>query len=203
MLKDHRFAPYSIYWQSNPELWQYFIFNSEIFGCDWRKQDGEEDVYRMVIVRKAKQPGLQGFFYTFPEANEYDTKDLFKLHPTAEDHWMHYGRADSIIVFSNGEKLNPVTIEDIVMKDPMIRAALTVGSNRFQPGLLLEPCIPVKDEEEARELTASVWPLVVQANEQTVAHGQIGRQFIAVSKPSKPFLRTSKDTLQRAATLKL
>ncbi|KAI1349456.1 hypothetical protein F5Y01DRAFT_289187 [Xylaria sp. FL0043] len=197
------FFPFPVYLQPDPKLWQYFIINSEDFGAEWRKVEGENDVYQLVCVRKNKEPGLQGFFYTFPDDNEYDTKDLYKPHPTLPDHWIYYGRADNVIVFSNGEKLNPVTIEEIVSDHPELSGALVVGSGRFQPSLLLEPVTQPKNETEAKELIDRVWPLVVTANKETVAHGQIGREFIMLSSPEKPFLRAGKGTIQKAATLKL
>ncbi|CAJ2512511.1 Uu.00g055260.m01.CDS01 [Anthostomella pinea] len=197
------FFPFPFYWQPNPDLWQYFVFNSDIFGADWRKMEGEDDVYQLVIVRKNQHPGLQGLFYTFPDDKEWDTKDLYKPHPTLPDHWIYYGRSDNIIVFSNGEKLNPVTIEEIVMDHPQIQGAVVVGAQRFQPGLILEPTEPPKDESEAQKLIDSVWPHVVRANKETVAHGQIGKDFIILSNLEKPFHRAGKGTIQRASTLKL
>ncbi|KAI8626516.1 nonribosomal peptide synthetase [Xylariaceae sp. FL1651] len=197
------FVPFPVYLQPDPKLWQYFIINSEQFGADWRKLEGEEDVYRLVSVRKDKHPGLQGFFYTFPELDEYDTKDLYKPHPTLPDHWIYYGRSDNIIVFSNGEKLNPVTIEEIVEDHPELKGALVAGSGRFQPSLILEPITHPKDESEAKDLIDRIWPYVVRANKETVAHGQIGREFIILSDPARPFLRAGKGTIQKPATLKL
>ena len=198
-----RFAPFPVYFQPEKSLWRYFIFNSDIFGCDWRKVDGEDDAYEMVIVRKDKTPGLQGFFYTFPDANEYSTKDLYRPHPTLPDHWMYLGRIDDVIVFSNGEKLNPVTIEDMVQGHDDIKSALVVGANRFQPGLILEPHRPVESDEEANQLIESVWPVVVEANKVTVAHGRIARELVTLSDPEKPFHRAGKGTIQRAATVRL
>ncbi|KAI0442900.1 hypothetical protein F4803DRAFT_517210 [Xylaria telfairii] len=197
------FLPFPIYLQTDPKLWQWFIINSEDFGADWRKAEGEDDVYRLVSVRQGKHPGLQGFFYTFPELDEYDTKDLYKPHPTLPDHWRYYGRSDDIIVFSNGEKLNPVTIESIVSDHAEINGAIVAGEGRFQPILILEPVTRPKDEVEALELIDRVWSLVVTANKQTVAHGQIGRDFIMLSSPEKPFPRASKGTIQRSGTIKL
>ncbi|KAI0908321.1 hypothetical protein F4823DRAFT_563991 [Ustulina deusta] len=197
------FLPFPVYLQPDPKLWQYFIINSEDFGADWRKVEDETDVYQLVCVRKDKDPGLQGFFYTFPDENEYDTKDLYKRHPTLPDHWIYYGRSDNIIVFSNGEKLNPVTIEEIVSDHPELNGALVAGEGRFQPCLWLEPITQPKTESEAKELIDRVWPLIVIANKETVAHGQIGREFIRLSSPQKPFLRAGKGTIQRASTLKL
>ena len=116
---------------------------------------------------------------------------------------MYHGRVDNIIVFSNGEKLNPVTIEEIVMCHPKIKGVLVVGSMRFQPALLVEPTSPPKDKQEELMLLDNIWPLVVKANKDTVAHGQIGRQFIALTTPEKPFPRTGKGTIRRAETVRL
>ncbi|KAI0114360.1 hypothetical protein GGR51DRAFT_504049 [Nemania sp. FL0031] len=197
------FLPFPVYLQTDHKLWQWFIINSDEFGADWQKVEGEDNVYRLVVVRKDKHPGLQGFFYTFPDDNEYDTKDLYKPHPSLPDHWIYYGRSDNVIVFSNGEKLNPVTIEEIVSDHPELKGALVVGAGRFQPTLLLEPIKNPATEAEAKELIDRVWPLVVTANKETVAHGQIGRDFITLASTEKPFLRAGKGTVQRAATVKL
>lgn len=198
------FTPYPYYWQTKPALWQYFVFNAEVMGIDWRKVgvDGD-DTYEQVIVRKAEQPGLQGIFYTYPDLAEYSTKDLYRPHPTEPNNWIYHGRVDNVIVFSNGEKLNPVTIEEIVADHPRLKGALVVGSERFQPALFLEPFEPPQTEEAAQALIDAVWPLVVKANQETVAHGRIGREFVALADPAKPFARAGKGTIQRAATVKL
>ncbi|KAI0450042.1 hypothetical protein F5B21DRAFT_447981 [Xylaria acuta] len=197
------FLPFPVYLQTDTELWRYFIINSEDFGADWRKIEGEDDIYRLVVVRKDKHPGLQGFFYTFPELNEYDTKDLYQPHPTLPDHWLYRGRSDDIIVFSNGEKLNPVTIEGIVSDHAEIKGAIVAGEGRFQPSLILEPVTHPESESEAQALIDRVWPLVVAANKETVAHGQIGREFIILASPEKAFQRAGKGTIQRPGTIKL
>jgi len=183
-------------------MWHWFILNSDLFGCQWRPTS-EPDVFEQVILRKEQDPGLQGFFYTFPELREYSTKDLYKRHPTRPDHWLYQGRADDIIVFSNGEKLNPVSIESIVMGHPDVKGALVVGTNEFQPALLVEPHATPTSDREKCDLIDRIWPCVVQANKETVAHGQIGRKFIALSKPDMPFLRASKGSIRRAETVRM
>lgn len=96
-----------------------------------------------------------------------------------------------------------MTIEEIVSDHPELKGALVVGTGRFQASLLLEPITHPKTESEATELIDRVWPLVVTANKETVAHGQIARDFIIISSPDKPFSRAGKGTVQRASTLKL
>ncbi|GJC82972.1 non-canonical non-ribosomal peptide synthetase FUB8 [Colletotrichum liriopes] len=197
-------APLPYFFQKNLDLWQWFIIDSERLGVDWRQANGEEEgIYEQVIVRKDKEDPLQGIFYTFPDAKEYNTKDLYRKHPTLPNHWMYYGRSDNIIVFSNGEKLNPVTIEEIVTGHPRVKGAVVAGAMRFQPFLILEPTEPLASEDEVEKFIDDVWPLVVKANKETVAHGQIGRAFIGVAKSEKPFPRAGKGTIQRPLALKL
>ncbi|KHO00565.1 Male sterility, NAD-binding protein [Metarhizium album ARSEF 1941] len=198
-----KLTPYALYHQPNLKLWQYFILNSEVMGADWRVHDSENGIYELFIRRKdPKEPLDQPLFYTFPELTEWSTGDLFKAHPTLKDHWMYHGRADNIIVFSNGEKLNPVTVEDGIVGHPSIKGALVVGQDRFQPALILEPTTPPKTDDEAHALIESVWPLIEELNKETVAHGRISRQLVALSDPDVPFPRASKGTVQRTLAVR-
>lgn len=172
-------------------------------GAVWRCRDEKEGIYEHFIRRKdPNDPVDQPLFYTFPELTEWSTGDLYKKHPTLPDHWIYHGRADNIIVFSSGEKFNPVTVEDAIMGDSAIKGALVVGQDRFQPALILEPFNQPKNEEEARALIDQVWPVIEAANKTAVAHGQIVRQLVSLSDPNIPFRRASKGTIQRGLTVK-
>ncbi|KAG6018533.1 putative NRPS-like protein biosynthetic cluster, partial [Claviceps citrina] len=189
---------------NDPKNWQYFSLNGEAMGAVWRLHDADEQIYELVIRRKdPRDPLDQPCFYTFPEKTEWPSGDLFKAHPTLRDHWRYQGRADDIIVLSNGEKLNPVTLEDGVMGHSLIKGALVVGQDRFQPALFLEPYTQPATEDEARQLVEQTWPLIDALNKQTVAHGRISRQLVALTDPDAPLPRTPKGTLQRAAANRL
>ncbi|KYK57081.1 NRPS-like enzyme [Drechmeria coniospora] len=195
--------PYALRHQPCPELWQYFILNSARMGAHWICRDPHERIYEMTFRRKnLRDPGDQPVFYTFPDLRDWSTGDLFKAHPTLPDHWMYYGRADDVIVLSNGEKLNPVSMEDRLTGHPSIRGALVVGQDRFQPALILEPIVAPKNDEERNALLEVIWPLVEEANKQAVAHGRIVRQLVALSDPLIPFPRAPKGTIRRAVTVK-
>lgn len=154
-------------------------------------------------MRRGKNPGAQGVFYTFPQLDEYHTKDLYKPHPTKAHHWAHCGRSDDVIAFSNGEKLNPVTIEQAVGTHPALVRAVVVGQGKFQAAIFLEPAEFPKDEAASEQLIDDVWPAIEQINEKTVAHGRIAKHFITVSDPKKPIPCSAKGSLQRGAFLKL
>lgn len=163
--ENPRTLPFCIYYQKNSALWQYFIYNEELSGVEFRKATTDEDVYEMVITRKSKQIPIQGIFYTFPDREEYATSDLYKPHPTLPHHWKFHGRADNIINLSNGEKLNPVRMEDIIAGNPAVKAALIVGAQKFQPALIVEPFVQPKTDEEIDDLIDRIMPQVAEANE--------------------------------------
>ncbi|KAJ0333750.1 hypothetical protein COL922a_010576 [Colletotrichum nupharicola] len=195
--------PMCVWYQKNPELWQYFIYNDEYSGLEWRRATGEDNVYEMVITRKSKQVPIQGIFYTFPVKEEYNTSDLYKPHPTLPNHWKFYGRADNILNLSNGEKLNPTDMEDIIMGHAEVRNALIVGAWKFQPALIVEPMTYPKTKEQEDDLIDRLMPTIAEANKIIATHGRLVRHLITLAKPEKPFLLADKGTVKRAATVKL
>jgi thioester reductase-like protein len=173
-------------------------------GADWRPLTGEPEVLELVLRRQnPEDPGDQAIFYTFPELSEWSTKDIYSPHSTLPDHWLYRGRVDTVIVFSNGEKLNPVTLEDTIVGHAAVKGALVVGQDRFQPALILEPSKPCEDDAAAEALINEVWPTVENANAQTVAHGRLVPWLVIVTKPTKPLPRAGKGTVQRGAAVKL
>ncbi|KAK2683879.1 AMP-dependent synthetase/ligase [Fusarium oxysporum f. sp. vasinfectum] len=193
-------APYS---PQDPKLWRYFIFNDEAMGIDWHRHGSNE--YELVVRRKASDPGNQGCFYNFPELSEWRTNDIFQPHPTLKDHWLYKGRADDILVFSNGEKLNPLTIEGIVSDHPLVKSALVVGQGMFQAALIIEPIAEAqpRDEAETKALLEKIWSAIEKANAETVAHGRIAANFVAFADPALPFPRADKGTIQRGKAVSM
>ncbi|OTA98386.1 hypothetical protein M426DRAFT_258942, partial [Hypoxylon sp. CI-4A] len=199
------FSPFPMYIQPDPELWQYFVVNSDILGAEWRKigVDDGDNVYRLVIVRQNEHPSYQTCFYTFPDIQEYDTGDIYKPHHTLPNYWLYCGRSDNIIVFSNGEKINPTSIEETLERRHGIKGALVFGFGRMQAGLLIEPLEYPKDDQEAEKFIDELWPTVEIVNKDTASHGRISREFIILSNSEKPLPRGGKGSIQRANAVKL
>ncbi|KAM0512849.1 hypothetical protein ACHAPE_008482 [Trichoderma viride] len=194
--------PLALQEQPNPRLWRYFVFHPELIGAEMIPT-AWEGVYGFKIRRNKGDASLQPVFNNFPEKDEFLTGDLFEAHESLPNHFKYYGRGDDVIVFSNGEKLNPVTIEDMVVAHPALRHVLVVGQQKFSPAIILDPKNPVNSDAEAEALINDVWPLIEQANKQTVAHGRIVRQLVALSDPNMPFLLAGKGTVQRTQTVRL
>lgn len=176
------------------EDWPYFEWNPH-YGIDMQPATGE--LHEMVI-RRNKSRDFQGTFHTFPDLNEYHTKDLFTPHPTRPNLWKFYGRLDDVIVLSNGEKFNPVTMEETIEGNPLVSRAVVVGQGRFQSALLVEPKWHVWSENQPiGALIDHIWPSVQRANHVGPAHGRIMKARIGVATQSKPFKTTAKGSTQR------
>ncbi|KAI1396390.1 hypothetical protein F4819DRAFT_475493 [Hypoxylon fuscum] len=184
----------------DPDDWAYLGLSS-MLGYEYRHFS--EDLYEQVIVRDPRLEKYQGIFATFPELTEWPMKDLYSKHPTKENLWLYRGRADDIIVFSTGEKLNPLEMESIICANSVVTAALIAGLGHFQSSLLVEAVKPPTNEEEKGELLESIWPSVQAANKESPSHGRIHRNMIAFTSPNKPMLRAGKGTVQRKMTLDL
>lgn len=190
---------------SDHEDWEYVKY-SPFLGYEYRAWDDDsnvDDLYQLIIVRDEKCRQFQGVFSTFPELQEYATKDLYSRHPTEEGYWKFRGRTDDIIAFSNAEKFNPVDVEKIISAHPAVAAALVAGQGRFQASLLIEPrCnFTFGTQDETRKLLDEIWPTIEQANCDSPRPGRIMKDYVMFTTPDKPILRTGKGTIRRRMTI--
>ncbi|KAF7540165.1 hypothetical protein G7054_g1534 [Neopestalotiopsis clavispora] len=170
-------------------------------GHEYRPVSG--DLYEQVIVRDPKLERYQGVFATFPQLQEWYMKDMYSKHPTKENVWLYRGRTDDIIVYSTGEKLNPLSMEDVITSNSIVQATLIAGFGRFQSSLLVEVAKPPTNDTERASLLEQIWPSVKAANNISPSHGRIHKDMILFTSADKPMLRAGKGTVQRKLTLEL
>ncbi|MCJ1231749.1 hypothetical protein MMC12_008428, partial [Toensbergia leucococca] len=179
--------------------WEYVSFGPHS-GAEFRPHSG--DLRELVVVRNQMLEHYQGVFHNFPNLQEYPTNDIYSQHsdPQKSDLWLYRGRADDVIVFSNGEKMNPISMELTIGSDPEVRSALVLGQDRFQAALLIEPEDSL-GEEERYGLIERLWPKIQQANEHCPAHGRLSKSHVMLT--SKSMVRTDKGSVNRNATAKI
>lgn len=182
------------------EDWEYFAFD-EMMGIELRSHS--VGLWELCIVRKLELEYYQGIFSTFPTLQEYHTNDLYSKHAAKPGLWRYEGRADDIITLTNGEKLNPVTMEYLIGKHPEVAAVIVAGQARFQTALLVEAKNPPVTASQREKLRQNLWPLMVEANKGSPTHGRLSRDLILFAHPAKPFSRSQKGTVQRRLTLQL
>lgn len=184
-----------------PGDWRYIRFHPSVGAAFDPAADG---TYELVmrqdrcLSRTQSTFGIRGQ----EKLEEYRTKDLFQPHPTIRNSWSWRSRADDIIVFLNGEKTNPIGMEQhVVAQHSDLGAALVVGTQRFQAALLVEPANlkePLTTSEQAA-LIEKIWPTVQEANAVVPAHARVEKALILVV--DRPMIRSGKGTIQRAASV--
>ncbi|KAL6721956.1 hypothetical protein ACLMJK_001061 [Lecanora helva] len=185
------------------EDWKYCQFHPDL-GAEF--EPVADNVYELHIKHDPEKEEQQPAFTLYPNVEDFTSHDLFVPHPSAEkpNLWTWCGRSDDIIVFLNGEKTNPVSMEQhIVASNSSVSAALVVGAQRFQAALLIEPAAgkEAASTSEKAALIEEIWPSIAESNEKCPKHAQITRSHILFTQPEKPMLRASKGTVQRAGTL--
>ncbi|RAK95699.1 NRPS-like enzyme [Aspergillus ibericus CBS 121593] len=189
----------------NPQTdWQYTQFHPAT-GAEFRRVTDEE--YELVIVRSPEREAHQIPFAIFPDLQEYHTRDLWVRHPDPNkaDFWQWSVRLDDVIVFLNGEKTNPISMEQaIVAANLEVSVALVAGAQRFQASLLIE-LVDNKalDADERTAFMERIWPSIQQANSVCPAHARIAKTHVLLARPEKPLPRSAKGIVQRAAALSM
>ncbi|RYN85783.1 hypothetical protein AA0119_g13131 [Alternaria tenuissima] len=179
-----------------PDEWGYFHW-SDAAGAVM--EPAENELYELVLERR--DTSCQAVFQTLPGEEKWLTKDLFRQHPTKPFLWKYSGRRDDTIVLSNGEKVNPVSMEKCIESHACVKGALVVGQGRFQTGLLIEPERDGAGMIDSATLVEHIWPTVEQANREAPAHARIYQNKIAVTEREKSFERTPKGSIIRLPTV--
>ncbi|KAJ7770524.1 hypothetical protein B0H16DRAFT_1515748 [Mycena metata] len=128
----------------------------------------------------------------------FDTNDIVQKHPTNPTLYRVYGRVDDQIMHSNGEKTNPGPLEEILVRNPLIKSAMIFGRLKPHAGVLIAPSENAVNLELFRD---AIWPTVEQANKFAPSHSRLFKEMIIISSASKPFQMTPKGTLRRSAIL--
>ncbi|KAH9885677.1 putative NRPS-like enzyme [Xylariomycetidae sp. FL2044] len=186
-----------------PQDWRYIRFHPAAGAVFDQVADG---IYELVFRRRSELADTQPPFTVRGQQHleEYRTRDLFEKHATVPDAWCWRARADDIIVFLNGEKTNPVSMEqDIVASNPELGGAVVVGAQRFQAALLVEPASNTGQlsTHEQAALIERIWSSVQKANQSAPAHARIEKSLILVTSADRPLIRAGKGTIQKAASL--
>lgn len=181
--------------------WRYFKFNEDAAGLEFHETT-QPGLFEMVFVRRSNEISnlIQAIFVTFPELNEYHTKDCFTKHPSEPGLWKYEMRLDDIIVLSNGEMFNPVQMEGLITACPAVKGCLVVGQGKFQTALLVERQIP---DQTLEQVSRELQPFIDRANKLCPAYGKISYDALILTATDKPLPRAAKGTIQRAHATKL
>ncbi|KAH7912698.1 hypothetical protein BJ138DRAFT_1083028 [Hygrophoropsis aurantiaca] len=183
--------------------WEYFKF-SELVGASMVPYDSATNSFEFIAVStpfykpcviNTKVDGIDA----------YATSDLVVPHPTKEGYWKIYGRADDQIMHNTGEKTNPNPLETMLNQDPSVLTSVMFGRGRFYAGILVDPQPHLRfdpsDESRLVQFRNKIWSTIERMNAYAPQHSRLFKEMIIVSKPSKPFTYTAKNTPRRQAII--
>lgn len=188
--------------ETDSEDWNYIHLHP---NTGFELQDRGAGLYELVAVRKSELEMWQPIFSTFPDLQHYNLKDLFSRHPTKPDLYTYEGRADNVIVLSNGEKVQPHSMELTIGANPLIDSVIVAGQARLQTSAIIQLASGGKpsSQNERDEILDRLWPTIEEVNATAPAHAELHREFIIFTSEDKPFLKASKGTVRRGPSLQL
>ncbi|MCJ1465426.1 hypothetical protein MMC07_004044 [Pseudocyphellaria aurata] len=191
-----------------PDDWSYYSFRPAM-GCVFEPRT-KSGLYELIFRRRPEYERWQQIFHVYPDLDEFPTKDLWAKHPTREGLWEYAGRTDDLVILSHGEDLHASKMEATIEEHADVKAALIGGEGRKKPFLILELTPgarkssgdgPVAPDDDA--VIDALWPAVQNANRLCSDYVQLSKPLTMLTSPSRPFLRTAKDTVARRDSLAL
>ena len=164
--------------------WQYFRLRRDIkLQIEPTSTSNDGDQYFKLITYPLgwdKPFEIQDQFVTSPRNSMIDFNAV--------------GRKDSVIVLATGEKVQPTIIETILSEHPLVTAAIAFGDGHFQLGVIVQPSQATSSDD----FKATIWPLILEANELMDAHARIASKDAVVIVPHTITLpRSDKGSLLR------
>ncbi|RAH76693.1 acetyl-CoA synthetase-like protein [Aspergillus japonicus CBS 114.51] len=107
-------------------------------STEFSDQEPQGEDFELVLQRDESCLPLQAVFQNLPHLQEWRTNDVVRRHPHIPDYWEYRYRLDDLIVFSTGEKMNPLPVEARLRDIAGVKEALVVGNKQSYPAVLLK-----------------------------------------------------------------
>ncbi|KAE9398727.1 acetyl-CoA synthetase-like protein [Gymnopus androsaceus JB14] len=191
-----------------PQDWQYHQLRPDLdIVLEPRGAQPGEGPFELIILanKDGWKPGTINVKIGGVEG--YSTSDLYQKHPTDPRLFKHSGRADDVVVLSNGEKTLSRPIESCIEAHPHVTTAIVFGTGRTQNGVLVVPsadsAFDPADEVALAAFRNDIWEAVENANRNSPSHSQIWKEMILVTTPGKDLPRTDKGSVRRKEAISL
>jgi thioester reductase-like protein len=127
----------------------------------------------------------------------YNSNDLFEEDPDNPGYYIHRGRRDDILLMENGEKTNPVPMENTIRQSPIVKQVAVLGSGRKCTLALISIDTEYAMDYSPEEMISMVHKAVRKANEECPSHSTILPKMVKILPLSKPLPTTDKGNVMR------
>ncbi|EST07780.1 Male sterility, NAD-binding [Kalmanozyma brasiliensis GHG001] len=163
----------------------------------------EEGPYEMVCIK-----GWKGLSKVNRPDGSYASGDHYRIIRNDDGSlrgYVYLGRGDDTIVHLNGEKTNPVPMEQSIKSSPLLRDCLVFGSGQPCTGALIipyehawEPHASSSHAERQLALKKQIEPLLREVNSQCPSHSRLVPEMILFLRPQDRFPTADKGSVKRS-----
>lgn len=195
-------GPYFLRTAEDSKDWAYYSFQS---GQGMEFIEKGDNLYELVF-KKDRHALWQQVFLVFPTIDIYETKDLFRKHPTKEGLWAYVGRSDDVAVLANSANINASLVEDKLAAHPHVRMACVGGSGRDRSFAIIELTGTASKELEqagSRAMFNVLRPAIEEANRGLSPYTMLEDQYIIITDDKRGLAKSPKGSLMRGPSLKM
>ena len=127
----------------------------------------------------------------------YTTGDILVEDPPNSGEYFVLGRRDDTLVHINGEKTNPLPMEDIIRRSTFVQQVAVIGQNQFCTAALIQLNIGETSDLNSNEIEETIWKSIEQANKDAPSHSRLLRQLIHILPIENTLPVTDKGNLMR------
>lgn len=112
------------------------------------------------------------------------------------DAYKYVGRLDDVVVLENGEKVNPIDVENEVSRSSLVEFCVVFGANQPSLGIAVIPSQSAKSLTKD-QILAELWPVIQQSQERLPAYAKFSPAMVLILNAGTPCPKTDKGTVIR------
>ncbi|KAH7377930.1 hypothetical protein DE146DRAFT_638005 [Phaeosphaeria sp. MPI-PUGE-AT-0046c] len=195
-------GPYFLKSVATPEDWAYYSFQD---GQGIKFIERADNLYELAF-EKSSGAAWQQVFQVFPDLEHYETKDLFRKHPSTDGLWAYVGRSDDVVVLSNSANINATVVEEKLMAHPSVQMALVGGSGRENSFAIIEltPAASEKlNESGSGAILDTILPAIEDANSGLSPYTRLQKEFVLLTGSERGLVKNPKGSVMRGPSEKI
>ncbi|KAG2221169.1 hypothetical protein INT45_007746 [Circinella minor] len=129
---------------------------------------------------------------------DYAAGDLFMEKPLNSNNWSMIGRIDDTLVMKNGEKTNPIPMENKILDIDIVRKCCVIGEYRECTAVLIELKMEQVVKYTPRQILSKIYTGIKEANKSAPSHSTvIVPHMVYILPMDKKLPTTAKDNVIR------
>ena len=165
----------------------------------FEKSPNSQNTNEQILIHLPNDPFLAENISNSPDGT-FTSGDLFLEDPPNSGQYLLLGRQDNTLVHINGEKTNPLPMEETIRLSPFVQQVAIVGQDHFCTAAIIQLNIQQTFDFTSKQIEENIWKIVQQANRDAPSHSKILRELIYILPNDQILPITDKGTLMRLKT---